>query len=148
MQMKAWTSKVTFKAFIKESGQDAFEDWLEDQTAQGEERIRALIKRMSNLKTWDRPFFGDLHGKKYKEIKEIIVKSDKQYRVLGCFGPGPQIFTILIGATKVSQHKKTIWNPPNAPDTAEKRRKLVFEDREKYSDEYKPRERSIEEAPT
>jgi hypothetical protein len=135
MPMKLWN----FRTYNKASGRDAFEDWLQDQTALGEEGIRTLLRRMSNTETWIRPYFGNLHGKKYNKIKEIILKSDKQYRVLGCFGPGPQTFTILIGSTKESQHGKTIWNPHDAPDTAEKRRKLVFEDKEAYSHEYKPR---------
>lgn len=82
------------------------------------------------MKTWGRPYFSGLGGQ--KNIYEIIVKTkDRQYRPLGCFGPGPQIFTILIGASK----KQRIWSPPSAIETAIKRRKLIFENR-RYLGEY------------
>lgn len=146
--MIVWTHKITFRVFIKANGRDDFGDWLESQGADAEEKIRGLIKRMSNLMVWDRPFFGDIHGKKHREIKEIIIKGNKQYRVLGCCGPGPQIFTILIGATKESNHKKTTWTPPNALNIAEKRCKLVFENKEMYSDVYTTGKRSTKETTT
>jgi hypothetical protein len=138
--MKEWT----FRVFIKSNGVDAFEEWLEGQKdVDAEERIRAIIRRMTVTKQWTRPYFDAIHGHKY--IHEIIVKGkDKQYRPLGCFGPGPQTFTLLVGATK----KGKVWTPPNAKETAERRRKLVFEDKRRHSDDYKPRARSTEKTPS
>jgi hypothetical protein len=133
--MKEWTIKV----FRNLNGRDFFEDWMEEQSIDAQESIRVMIRRLQFMKKWDRPFFSMLHGHKY--IAEIIVKTkDKQYRPLGCMGPGPQVFTILAGASK----KGRIWSPHDAPRTAEKRRKLVFEDG-RYIDEYKPRAASIKE---
>jgi hypothetical protein len=131
--MKQWT----FKVFIKSNGQDAFEEWISAQDVDMEERIRARLDMMSITKIWSRPYFDILHG--YKHIHEIIIKGrDKQYRPLGCFGPGPQVFTLLVGASK----KGAVWNPPNAKETAEKRHKLVFEDRNRrWIGEYQRRER-------
>lgn len=130
--MKEWTIKV----FIKENGKDAFEEWMEEiekRDVDGYERIRAMIRRLSNTKKWDRPVFAMLTG--CKPIGEIIVKTpNKQYRPLGCFGPGPQTFTILIGASK----KQKVWSPPDAKETAQKRHKLVFKER-RYFDDYRPR---------
>lgn len=134
--MKEWTIKV----FIKKNGEDDFEEWMEeiDKTdAEGYEQIRAMIKRLSNIKKWDRPFFAMLSD--CEHICEVIVKTkDKQYRPLGCYGPGPQTFTLLIGASK----KQKVWTPPNAKKTAKKRRKLVFSrDGWRYLDDYQPRKR-------
>lgn len=127
--MKLWS----FKVFVKLNGRDTFEDWIVAQGADAEEKIRAMIRRLSVTRRWGRPFFDSLHG--HEGIHEIIVKGkDKQYRPLGCFGPGPQTFTILIGASK----KGRIWNPSNAKKTAEKRRKLVFYSDRECLNEYRP----------
>lgn len=137
--------KWTFRAFVKPNGDDAFEDWISGlDNVDAEERIRALIKRLSNsdITSWVRPHFDILHG--HKHIHEIIVKTkNRQYRPLGCFGPGPQVFTLLVGASK----KEKIWSPPNAIETAEKRYRLVYKDPGGYSHEYKPREESIKKSP-
>jgi hypothetical protein len=136
--MREWTIKV----FINLKGRDFFEDWIEQQPADAQESIRAIIRRLQYIKKWERPFFAPLHG--HKDIGEIIVRTkDKQYRPLGCIGPGPQVFTILIGASK----KSNVWTPHDAPKTAEKRRKEVFADG-RYIGEYKPRTGSAKEAPS
>jgi hypothetical protein len=125
--MKIWS----FKVFVKPNGRDTFEEWITSIDLDAEERIRAMIRRLSVMKTWGRPYFSGLKG--HKNICEIRVKAkDKQYRPLGCFGPGPQVFTLLIGASK----KGKVWSPSKAIKTAEKRLKLVFEDR-RYIGEYK-----------
>ena len=117
--MKIWT----FKVFVKPNGRDTFKEWIESLDVDAQERIKAMIRRLSVMKTWGRPYFSGLKG--HKNIYEIRVKTkDKQYRPLGCIGPGPQVFTLLIGASK----KGKVWSPPKAIETAEKRLKLVFKD--------------------
>lgn len=129
--MKEWTIKV----FVKENGEDAFEEWMEGvakDDPEGYERIRAMIRRLSSTKKWDRPFFAMLTD--CEHICEIIVKTkNTQYRPLGCYGPGPQILTILVGASK----KQKVWTPANAKETAKHRRKMVFRDG-RYVDDYRP----------
>ena len=94
--MKEWT----FKVFIKSNGRDALEEWLLGQDAEAEERIRARFQFMLiDNNFWKRPYFDKLQGHKY--IHEIIIKTkNKQFRPLGCFGPGIQEFTLLVGASK------------------------------------------------
>ena len=46
-----------------------------------------------------------------------------EYRPLGCNGPDPDQFTILIGAFK----KGKVWTPADARKTALKRRKELIE---------------------
>ena len=138
-------SEWTFKVFIKASGRDAFEEWIEDQSAEAEESIRAMIRRLSNMRVelWSRPFTAQLHG--HPDIYEIIVLSrGKQYRPLGCFGPGPRVFTLLVGASK----KGNIWTPLNARETADKRCKLVYKDWRRYTHGYQPRPRGTKKAPS
>ena len=126
--MKLWS----FKVFVKSNGSDAFKEWLVSQDEDAEEKIRATIKLLSVTRLWSRPHFAKLYG--HNNIYEIIIKGkDKQYRPLGCFGPGPQIFTLLIGASK----KGKVWTPANAKTTAEKRCKLVYNNR-RYLNDYRP----------
>lgn len=133
--MKLWT----FKVFISSSGRDTFQDWIGSLDADAEEKIRATINLLSVTRFWDRPHFAKLKG--YRDIYEIRVKGkDKEYRPIGCKGPGPQVFTLLVGASK----KMKVWTPANAKETAEKRRRLVFKDR-RYLGEYKLPEKSPEE---
>lgn len=125
--MKLWS----FKVFISLNGRDTFHEWITSLDADSEEKVRATIKLLSVSKVWGRPHFAKLHG--WDNLYEIIIKGkDKQYRPLGCYGPGPQIFTLLIGASK----KSKIWTPSNAIKTADKRRKLVFTNR-RYLDDYR-----------
>jgi hypothetical protein len=137
-------SDWTFKVFIKANGRDAFEEWIEDQNAEAEESIRAMIRRLSNTRfeLWGRPLTAQLRG--HQDIYEILVPTkDKQYRPLGCFGPGPQVFTLLVGASK----KGNVWTPPNARETADKRCKLVYKDWGRYTREYQPRPRGSKKTP-
>ena len=68
--------------------------------------------------SWSMPDFKPLGG----GICELRFKvSGKAYRPLGCDGPGPNQFTILIGAYK----KMKKWTPQDARQTAMKRRKEI-----------------------
>jgi hypothetical protein len=133
--MRLWT----FKIFVRpDDGRNPFEEWIKElDDADAEEKIRAMIRRLSVTRIWGRPHFAPIHG--YKNIWEIIVKTkDKQYRPLGCFGPGPQVFTLLIGASK----KGKVWTPPDAKRTAEKRSKMILADRRCIHEYIEPRKRS------
>ncbi|MEW6674189.1 MAG: type II toxin-antitoxin system RelE/ParE family toxin [Thermodesulfobacteriota bacterium] len=126
--------KWKIKIFLPLSGKDIFDEWIVSQSPEAEERIRGMIRLLSvsPIEMWSRPFFAHMHG--HRHICEIIVKyNKKQYRPLGCFGPVPQTYTILVGATK----KVNTWTPHDALKTAEKRRQLVFNDR-RYLGDYKP----------
>lgn len=126
--MKIWS----FKVFVGLDGRDTFEEWVTSLNADAQERIKAMIRRLSVTKIWGRPFFDIIHG--HKGIHEIRVKAKNiQYRPLDCFGPDPQTFTLLIGASK----KERVWSPKNAIKTAGKRRKLIYNDR-RYLGEYQP----------
>ena len=129
---KIWS----FKVFLTFNGHDVFDEWIKSLDVEAQERIRAMIRRLSVMEMWERPYFSMLKG--YKNIGEIRVKANNiQYRPLGCLGPDPKTFVLLIGASKTSKKRKTIWFPKNAPKTALERRELIFEDR-RYTGEYQP----------
>ncbi|MGB8992961.1 MAG: type II toxin-antitoxin system RelE/ParE family toxin [Desulfobaccales bacterium] len=124
----------TFRVF-KDAGVNVIEEWLTSLPPNIEQRFRTLLVRMAKMKRWGRPFFDKLKG--YDNLYEIIVKSNVQYRLLGCCGPRRKEFILLIGATKggASRRKPATWNPRNAREVADMRSKLPLESW-RYTDEY------------
>jgi hypothetical protein len=83
--------------------------------------LEYLIQRPRN--EWRRPEFDLLSGK-MREIGEIRLKADKEYRMFGFFGPGRSDFTLLIGASK----KGKTYDPIGALETALERMARVKAD--------------------
>ena len=59
-----------------------------------------------------------------RAIGEIRFKVDKQYRILGYFGPGKSDFTMLIGSSKKGKN----YDPVSALETALDRMANVMSD--------------------
>jgi len=99
--------------------------------AKARAKLRWIIGFMETRKDWgNTPYFSPLVG--YAGIGEIKFKAqNKQYRPLGCYGPGIYEFTLLIG----SEEKGDKFKPLSAPETAVKRRKLILQDA-RYTDDY------------
>jgi len=114
-----------FKCYVSPSGRDMFQVWYEDQSeavqAAVDVAFEFLIQRARD--EWRRPEFDLLSGK-MREIGEVRFKVDKQYRILGFFGPNASEFTILIGASK----KGGNYTPRNALETALERMAQVKAD--------------------
>jgi hypothetical protein len=70
---------------------------------------------------WRRPEFDLLSGK-MRVLGEIRLKVDKQYRILGFFGPNPSEFTLLVGSSKKGRN----YDPREALETALIRRSEVL----------------------
>lgn len=119
-----------------DNGNDVIEEWFKLYPA-----IRPWMKRMlaymEITPVWVEPYFKWLKGKENKDLGEIRKTGSIQYRIIGCKGPGPDEFTLLIGATKTTRGAagKTAWNPSNALLVAGERRDLVLKDRS-YTDDY------------
>ena len=118
--MKHWT----FKIFGKEKSD--VDKWIEDLSPKAQARLDIVIAYMEITKDWSRTkYFSLLRG--HPGIGEIrFTFQNKQYRPLGCYGPGQKEFTILVGAME----KGDRFNPINAPLKAEKRRKNILNKRE------------------
>ncbi len=65
------------------------------------------------------PYFGPLVPK--EGIYEIRIRGNVQWRLAGYFGPGQKEFTIVLACT----HKQQIYDPPDAKETAVKRKKQI-----------------------
>jgi hypothetical protein len=115
----------TIRCYISRTGRDMIDDWCGRQTdevrAALDTALEFLVQRPRN--EWRRPEFDLLSGK-MREIGEIRMKVDKQYRILGFFGPGRSEFTLLIGSSK----KGKIYSPLGTLETALERMKQVKAD--------------------
>ena len=104
-------------------GRDSFQRWLDKDVDIGQKKgVETAIKttlrflRFARKEIWKAPHFKWFSG----GVGEV--RSDYgnvEYRPLGCNGPGPDEFTILIGAFK----KGKIWTPADARKTAAKLKK-------------------------
>lgn len=92
----------TIRHYVSGSGSYPFRDWYEalDEEVQAafDARLRSLRQQPRN--GWIMPHFRLLHGP-CAGLGELRFKARRvQYRPLGFFGPGPNEFTLLIGATE------------------------------------------------
>ena len=122
--------------FISDSGRDLIEEWLSKAVTIGERKgvrieLETILRMLRFVKreSWSRPQFDWLQGDHCRGIGELIVDyRGVPYRPLGCFGPAPDQFTLLIGARKDRKRKgKVQWDPENAIETAIKRRDVLNE---------------------
>lgn len=112
-----------FMSMADNQDRDTFQRWLEKEVDIGQRKgvetaIRTTLRFLAFAKKdlWKEPHFKWFSG----GIGEI--RSDfgnVEYRPLGCNGPGPDQFTILIGAKK----KGKVWTPAEARKTAAKIKK-------------------------
>lgn len=102
---------------------DTFQRWLDKEVDIGQRKgvetaIRTTLRflRFARKDLWKEP-----HFKWFSEgIGEIRSDFGKvEYRPLGCNGPEPDQFTLLIGAKK----KGSVWTPADAKKTAKKLKK-------------------------
>jgi hypothetical protein len=94
-----------FNTLRNEGERDLIEKWLGSDVPIGE---RKAVREYE-------PQFKWLRGA-HEGIGEVrIHPRGKEYRFLGCLGPEPDQFTLLIGSTKKSNKE---WIPANARDSA------------------------------
>jgi hypothetical protein len=124
----------TFRVF-KDAGVNVIEEWLTSLPAGIEERVRVLLIHMANEQTWGGHYFKKLTG--YDNLYEIRITGKVQYRLLGCYGPGRRVFSLLLGTTKggASRGKSATYDPKNALEIADTRSKIALENG-RYTDEY------------
>jgi hypothetical protein len=112
-----------FKEFISESGGE-FENWVNSLPPADQAKIDVFIGRLRLMKTWSPKLVFPLTG--YRKIYELKIHGPGvQYRPLGCYGPGRNEFTLLIGAKEVGSK----FEPKDAPNKAVERQKLIQDKR-------------------
>lgn len=118
----------TFRCYVSSSGRRAVREWYNQQSDEVQAAFDVSLEFLAQRSRdeWRRPHFDQLSGQ-MRQIGEIRFKVDKQYRVLGFFGPNRWDFTMVIGCTK----KGSVYDPPSALSTALERRDQVLSDGER-----------------
>ncbi|MGA7579060.1 MAG: type II toxin-antitoxin system RelE/ParE family toxin [Desulfobaccales bacterium] len=100
---------------------DLIAEWLSGLPKKEGLRIGTILAYLAGQRSWRNiPYIKKLTD--CDDIYELIITCDNiQYRPLGCYGPGENEFTLLVGATK----KGRIWDPKDAKNTAMKMVKLI-----------------------
>ncbi len=121
----------TFRVFVDTKGKSDPLEWRNGLEPKVRARMDQIIGHMEITKDWTQtPYFRPLRG--YSGICEIrFTVRRQQFRPLGCYGPGKNEFTLLIGAMEVNNK----FSPLSAPSIALERRKLILKDR-RYTDDY------------
>jgi hypothetical protein len=115
-----------FKDFVLQPGATlgVVESWIDGLPVKKDQaKIEAFIRRLEVIKNWPTNLVFPLTG--YKKIYELKIKGRIQYRPLGCYGPKPGEFTLLMGAEE-KNHK---FEPKSAPDMAVERQRLIQDQR-------------------
>jgi hypothetical protein len=101
------------------SGKNKIAEWYEGLLAQERADADEFIKNMRKTQDWSMPDYRPrLVG--HKGLGELRWRSEeKQHRLVGYLKGG--MFFALIGCT----HKQQVYNPANALDTADKRKKEI-----------------------
>lgn len=115
---------LAFKVFVSQTGSAALQKSIDAKTKDGVvmQQFKARVRYLSNTpkSDWKKPHARKLQG--VADIYEIRFSANGvEHRPLGFFGPNVKEFTILIWST----HKQKIYDPADAINTADTRRKLV-----------------------
>lgn len=105
---------------------DLIAEWLSGLPKRERLRIGTILVYLAGQRSWRNiPYVKKLTD--CDDIYEIIITINNiQYRPLGCYGPGRDEFTLIVGATK----KGKIWVPQDAKSTAKRMAKLIRQGQE------------------
>jgi hypothetical protein len=114
---------TSFLDYWSPAGNNLIADWYCGISVESRAMFDDLLEVLSKKAEWKYPDFKRLDD----GLGEIRWKCDKkQHRVIGCSWKNPNGYLLLIGCT----HKQQIDDPPDALETADKRRRgLQFESR-------------------
>jgi len=107
------------RCYVSPSGNNKIADWYNGLSSQEQADADEFIQIMRKARDWSMPCYRpQLRG--YKGIGELRWTSGKrQHRLVGYLKSGT--FFALIGCT----HKQQIYDPPDALDTAYKRKHQI-----------------------
>jgi hypothetical protein len=105
--------------YVSPAGNNKIEDWYGGLSVQERSDADEFIKIMRKTKDWKKPDYRPkLSG--YRGLGELRWSSEKkQHRLIGYLQDGA--FYALVGCT----HKQQVYNPADALDTADKRKKEI-----------------------
>jgi len=114
-----------FLDYVSSTGRNQIVEWYERLSRQEQATFDQLIRNLARLKQWEGREFKKLTGKtnrKHRGLSELRFKAgNKQHRVIGYHGPAAGQYSLLIGCN----HKGRIYDPPEALDSAARRRNEI-----------------------
>lgn len=124
MLNRAPTPPWSFFDFVYLSGGTPIQDWYDALSDHGQLLVNGLIKINRNIENpvnwqrWKKYMGGELKGHKIWQLE--FFSEGRQHRLLGVFD-GAKRAIFIMGY----YHKGKIYTPPDALETALKRKKLV-----------------------
>jgi hypothetical protein len=110
-----------FLNYLSMSGVDEIDEWEDTIPAKAVARLDWVLTFLRTAPQLKRPYVGTRAN--YSTHYEIVVTSfGREFRPLGCYGPGKQQFTLLVGA----EEKGGALVPKNADSTADDHRKIIM----------------------
>jgi hypothetical protein len=106
----------SFLDYLSPAGNNLIAEWYCGLSIDARAMFDDILDVLSKQAEWKYPQFKRLED----GLGEIRWKCDnKQHRVIGCWWKTPHGFLLLIGCF----HKQNVYNPPDAIETAAKRRR-------------------------
>ena len=112
-----------FFDYVSARGENEILTWLNGLPKKAKAKINGRIATLAGyLEEWPPQYISAYRG--VDDVYEVkIVSGGRQFRPLGCYGPGRHQFTLLIGA-----EEKGGKIPRSDLEVADERRKLVLDD--------------------
>jgi len=128
-----------FLDFKSAAGNNLIAEWYCGVSVECRAMFDTLLENLGKQAEWKYPDYKSLGD----GLGEIRWKCDKkQHRVIGCRWTNPSGFLLLIGCT----HKDQIYDPPDAINTADKRRRgIQFQNRGSTCVHKSPEDCEVEE---
>ena len=96
-------------------GRDPWRNWYDSLDGAGQGRHDIVFDFLESRPKWSEPYSKKLTDE--DDLVEIILKTKIQHRLMGFYWPERLNFTILLPCN----HKGTVYDPPNAIETAKSR---------------------------
>lgn len=105
-----------FRDYVQPGGKNKVRKWCESLSTKEQAKLDMVLMTLSREQQWREPHFKKLSG--YAGMSEIRWNGsqNRQLRLIGCFGPAPDQYTLLLGCS----HKGTQYTPTNAIESANK----------------------------
>ena len=120
----------TLSEYVSPMGRRAITDWRRKDVSVGAPRaaLDTFLKKIVKTRSWKYPDIDFLKGNRYLGLTELRWKWDgKPYRIFG-YQLAEFEYLMLVGCT----HDQKKYNPPDALETARRRRKEVEKGKASY----------------
>lgn len=124
--MNANPPKKVFLDFVDGRGRNLILAWTAGLPDKARARLADVIAHLEGERSWrNDPYVRDLSGKGNGLIELRITAGGRAHRPIAFYGPGNHECTIVLGAEEINDK----FDPPDALETAQQRKKLVLKDR-------------------